>query len=114
MDRVSEFSTGTAINPVQVPGIIPNAFTFLAAQQFGKRVDATLDFSGGRSYLFPIYGLAYRFGGPHTLNISAGYTLPVSERISARFYVRVANVLDQIYYEEGFTTPRCGPSAAYD
>jgi vitamin B12 transporter len=107
MDRVSEFSTGTPINPVQVPGIIPNAFTFVAAQQFGKRVDATLDFSGGSSYLFPIYGLAYLFGGPHTLNISAGYTLPVSERVSARFYVRVANVLNQIYYEEGFTTPRC-------
>ncbi len=106
MDRVSEFSTGVAINPVQIPGIIPNAFTFLATQQFGKRVDATLDFSGGDSYLFPIYGLAYRFGGPHSLNLSGGYTLPLSERMSARFYVRVANVLDQIYYEEGFTTPR--------
>ncbi len=106
MDRVSEFSTGTAINPVQVPGIIPNAFTFLATQQFGKHVDATLDFSGGDSYLFPIYGLAYRFGGPRSLNLSGGYTLPLSERMSARFYVRVANLLDQVYYEEGFTSPR--------
>ena len=106
MDRVSEFSTGTAVNPVQVPGIIPNAFTFLAAQQFGKHLDATLDFSGGDSYLFPIYGLAYRFGGPHSLNLSAGYTLPLSDHLNARFYVRVANVLDQIYYEEGFTTPQ--------
>jgi vitamin B12 transporter len=106
LDRVSEFSTGTPTNPVQVPGIIPNAFTVLATQQFGKRVDATLEFSGGDSYLFPIYGLAYRFGGPHTLNVSAGYTQPVSEHMNLRFYVRVANVLDQIYYEDGFTTPR--------
>ncbi len=106
MDRVSEFTTGVAINPVQVPGIIPNAFTFLATQQFGKRVDATLDFSGGDSYLFPIYGLAYRFSGPHSLNLSGGYTLPLSERINARFYVRVANLLNQTYYEDGFTTPR--------
>ena len=113
-DRMSQYYTGTAIDPLQTPRISPQMFTVVATQQVTKRVDAALDFTGGSSYLYPIYGydaefnyqpFAYRFAGPKLLGLSAGYTVPLGERLTARFYTRVSNVLGQNYFAEGFATP---------
>lgn len=83
-------------------------------QQFGNRFDVALEFEGGSSYLFPLYGydqsfnyqpFAYRFPGPRLLGLAGGYSLNLNDRISTRLYVRVSNVLAQNYYEDGFQTP---------
>jgi outer membrane receptor protein involved in Fe transport len=113
-DRESQYYTGTAIDPIETPRISPQVFTAVASQQLTERIDLAMDFSGGSSYLYPIYGydasfnyqpFAYRFAGPKLLGLSAGYTLPIGERITARFYARVSNALNQNYYAEGFVTP---------
>jgi outer membrane receptor protein involved in Fe transport len=110
-DRMSQYYTGAGVDPLQTPRILPHQVKIVAAQQLGKHADLALDFEAGSAYLFPLYGLsptastAFRFDGPRQLGLSAGYSVPVSERVSARFYVRVANTLNQDYYEDGFRTP---------
>ncbi len=114
-DRASVYYTGTSINPLQTARILPNTVTIVATQQLGKHIDMAMDFDGGSSYLYPLYGLdpvsgfaypyAYRFPGPRQLGLSAGYSLPLNERMTARFYVRVSNALGQDFYEDGFRTP---------
>ena len=104
-DRYSEYSTGTAVDPLAMPRIFANAVTITATQQIGRHADAALTFFGASNYLYPLYGSPYRFAGPRQLDLSAGYTLHPAERLSTRFYVRVANTLNQLYYEDGFLTP---------
>jgi outer membrane receptor protein involved in Fe transport len=113
-DRVSQFYTGTSVDPLQTPRISPQMFTVVATQQVTKRIDAALDFAGGSSYLYPLYGFdaafnyqpfAYRFNGPRLLGLSAGYSLSMGERMTARFYTRISNTLGEKYYEDGFATP---------
>ena len=71
-----------------------------------------MDFTGGSSYLFPLFNpasfenQAYRFRGPRQLGLTASYTRSIGERLSARFYVRVSNVINQTFYEDGFLTPQ--------
>ncbi|MBV9404608.1 MAG: TonB-dependent receptor, partial [Acidobacteriaceae bacterium] len=114
-DRISQYYTGTSVDPLQTPRILPDTVTVVATQQFGKRVDFGMDFEGGSSYLYPLYGLqpgsflafpyAYRFSGPRQLGLDAGYTLTRGEHVSTRLYVRVSNALDQNFYEDAFHTP---------
>ncbi len=104
-DKTSQYYTGTAVSPLQSPRILPNTVTLVATQQLGKRIDLGMDFSGGGKYLYPLYGYAYVFDGPRQLGLSAGYLIALSDRTSARFYVRVSNALDQKLYEDGFQTP---------
>ncbi|MBV9084634.1 MAG: TonB-dependent receptor [Acidobacteriaceae bacterium] len=110
-DRVSQFYTGTGVDPLETPRILPHQVKIVATRDFGKHIDAGMDFDGGSSYLFPLFGssftasTAFRFSGPRQLGVSAGYSMPFTESISARFYVRVSNALDQDYYEDGFRTP---------
>jgi vitamin B12 transporter len=113
-DRVSQYYTGMPVDPVQTPRISPQMFTLVATQQVTKRIDMALDFAGGSSYLYPLYGFdaafnyqpfAYRFAGPRLLGLSAAYTIPLGERITARLYTRVSNTLGQQYYADGFATP---------
>jgi outer membrane cobalamin receptor len=110
-DRSSQYYTGTGVDPLQSPRILPNAVTVIATQQFGRHVDAGMDFEGGSDYLYPLYGpsplssTAFRFSGPRQLGISAGYSIGFHEGAAARFYVRVSNTLNQNFYEDGFRTP---------
>ena len=113
-DRQSQYYTGAAVNPVETPRISPQMFTVVATQQLGKRVDVSMDFAGGSSYLYPLYGydasfnyqpFAYRFAGPKLLGLAGGYSLLLGERMTARFYGRISNTLNQNYYADGFATP---------
>lgn len=110
-DRRSQYYTGTGVDPLQSPRILPNLVTIVATQQFGSHIDAGMDFEAGSDYLYPLYGLsplssnAFRFAGPRQLGLSSGYSVGLRERASARFYVRISNALDQNFYEDGFRTP---------
>jgi vitamin B12 transporter len=111
-DLTSEFYTGTGVDPLQVPRVLPQQVKIVAAQQLTHRLDVSMDFDGGSSYLFPLYGnaftatTAFRFDGPRQLGVAGGYVLPVGERLRLRFYGRLSNALNQDYYEDGFRTPQ--------
>ncbi len=105
-DRTSQYYTGIPFAPLQSVRIEPNSLKIVAFQQLGRHVDLAMDFEAGSDFFFPLNGYAYQFGGPRQLGLSAGYTVRLSERISARLYVRVANALNQTYFENGFQTPR--------
>ncbi len=104
-DLFSQYYTGTNIDPLQSPRILPHMVTIVATQQFGRRFDVGMDLTAGSNYLYPLYGYAYQFAGPRQLGLSAGYSVRMTDRTSARFYARVSNALDQNFYEDGFRTP---------
>jgi iron complex outermembrane receptor protein len=101
-DRVSQFGDGT----LQTPRITPNSFSLVVLQQFGKRVDASFEFLTASDFLYPLRSRTFVFPGPRQAALSAGYTRPLSEKIQMRLYGRMNNLLDQLYYEDGYRTPR--------
>jgi vitamin B12 transporter len=111
LDRYSQYYTGAPADPLQTPRILPNAVTVEAIRDLGRHIDLGIDFTGGSSYLFPLFNpasfenQAYRFPGPRQLGLMASYTRALGERLSARFYVRVSNALNRTFYEDGFLTP---------
>ena len=107
IDRISEYSDGQ----LQTPGIWPESFTFMVMKSFGRHWDTSVDFLGGSHYLSPQFNslppynvLAYSFDGPHKLNLSVGYSQPLTERMKLRIYVRLQNLTNQEYFEAGFPT----------
>jgi iron complex outermembrane receptor protein len=101
-DKYSEFADGT----LQIPRITPNSFSLVALQQFGKHVDASFEFLAASDFLYQLSRRTFLFPGPRQGVLTAGYTRPLTEKISMRLNVRVNNILDQLYYEDGFRTPR--------
>ena len=85
-DRFSQFGDGT----LQTPRIYPQVFNLVVLQQFGSRLDATLEFTASSNYLYPFGSLTFVFRG---------------QRLKLRLYTRVANVTEQTFYEDGFRTP---------
>ena len=85
-------------------------FTTTATQRFGRRLDMTADFFAGSDYLFPLFigfsNRVYSFGAPVKLDVSGGYTQPLTDTSSVRLFVRIENALNREYYEEGFRTPK--------
>jgi iron complex outermembrane receptor protein len=81
-----------------------------ATYRIGRRFDTTADLFAGSHYLFPLsvgFGTRiYSFDAPCKLDLSAGYTHPLTDTSSLRFFARVENALNREYYEEGFRTPK--------
>ncbi len=100
-DKYSQFGDGT----IQTPRITPHSFSLVVLQQFGKRIDASLDAVAESDYLYPFSGRTFVFSAPRQIGLSAGYTQPLTERLNVRFYTRVNNVNGQTLYEDGFRTP---------
>jgi vitamin B12 transporter len=101
-DKFPEFVDGT----LQIPRITPNSFSLVAMQQFGRHVDASFEFLAASDFLYQLSRRTFVFPGPRQGVFAAGYTRLLAEKISMRIYARVNNVLDQLYYEDGFRTPR--------
>ena len=108
-DRVSEYSDGV----LQTPQIVPQLFSASIMKQFGKRWDTELDCLAGSHYYYPFSSNQYPyntiplvFQAVRQLNMSLGYTAPISESKRLRIYARLDNLNDQTFYEEGFLTPR--------
>jgi len=90
--------------------VIPrNQFSAQLTERAKPRLSLMLDTVAGSSYLDPIFVAAitqvYRFSGMHTVNAGAAYRLPLAEYRAVRFFVRVENILNQTYFENGFPTP---------
>jgi iron complex outermembrane receptor protein len=85
-------------------------FTANVMQRIGRRVDVAFDLFAASDYLFPLFvgfqSQAFRFDGPVKADIAAGYTLPVGESRTLRFFTRIENVFNRTYFEDGFATPK--------
>lgn len=101
-DRFSQFADGT----LQTPRITPNTFSMVVLQQLGKHVDTSFEFLAASDFLFQLNRRTFVFPGARQAVLTAGYSRALSERTTMRVYGRMNNLLDQIYYEDGFRTPR--------
>ncbi|HEX8688500.1 MAG TPA: TonB-dependent receptor, partial [Pyrinomonadaceae bacterium] len=86
-------------------------FTLVATARVGSRVAVNFDLVATSDYLAPVFDArtflnrAYRFDGLRKGDLTASYTLPLSESRRLRFFGKVENVFDREYYENGFRTP---------
>ncbi len=107
-DERNPFLLGGVLSAIRV---FPHHFSAVATQQIGKRVQVTADFLAASDYISGVFFVVsgnrpYTFPGPRRLDASASYLLPVSDRVTLRFFARVENLLNQRYFEDGFRTPR--------
>jgi iron complex outermembrane receptor protein len=113
LDLSVSYTFTNAVN--RVPSSVPNflrtfvqprhTFTLLAAQQITRRLDLIFDMFAYGSYFFPFSSRAFKFSGPVKADLGASYTMPMSDRVSMRFYGKVENIFDREYFESGFRTP---------
>ncbi|HVF68745.1 MAG TPA: TonB-dependent receptor [Pyrinomonadaceae bacterium] len=112
-----------------VPGVLrtyaipDHQFTLVATQRFGERVVVNFDFIATSDYLAPVFdnrtfvSRAFNFGGQRRADVTAGYTLPLAESRSIRFFGKLENLFDREFYENGFRTPgiqgRAGASLSF-
>jgi len=101
--------TANAAGYLTVPGTSDHLFTLVATQRIGRRFDLTFDLSAvsdySPSFPSPSFNTLYIFDGYVKADLGAGYTLPIDDRRSVRFYGKVDNVLDRTYFESGFRAP---------
>ncbi len=112
-----------------VPGVLrsfaipDHQFTLVATHRFGERVSVNFDFVATSDYLAPVFdnrtfvSRAFRFGGQRRADVTAGYSLPLGESRSIRFFGKIENLFDREFYENGFRTPgltgRAGASLSF-
>ena len=93
-----------------IPGASDHIFTLVATQRIGKRFDVTFDLSAvsdySPSFPSPSFNTLYIFDGYVKADLGAGYSLPINDRHSLRFYGKVDNTLNRTYFESGFRTPK--------
>jgi|SRR5579871_48874 len=82
-----------------------NQYSFSATQRFTPRLIGFFAYTGSTSYLSPVYGQPFRFGGPSRARAGISYRRPLSEFRALRFYQSVDNLFNQTYFEDGFRTP---------
>jgi iron complex outermembrane receptor protein len=91
--------------------IADHQFTLVATGRIGQRVAVNFDLVASSDYLAPIFDnrtfrtRAYRFDGIFKADLTAGYTLPLSDSRRVRFFGKIENLFDREYYENGFRTP---------
>jgi iron complex outermembrane receptor protein len=113
LDLSASYTFTNAVNrvPSSVPGFLRtfvqprHTFTLFAAQQITRRLDVVFDMFAYGSYFFPFSSRAFKFDGPVKADLGASYTVPMSDRVSVRFYGKVENLFDREYFESGFRTP---------
>lgn len=113
LDLSASYTFTNAVNrvPSSVPGFLRtfvqprHTFTLFAAQQVTRRLDLIFDMFAYGSYFFPFSSRAFKFSGPVKSDLGLSYTVPMSDRISMRFYGKVENIFDREYFESGFRIP---------
>jgi iron complex outermembrane receptor protein len=113
LDLSASYTFTNAVN--RIPSSVPrflrtfaqprHTFTLFAAQQITRRLDVVFDMFAYGSYFFPFSSRAFKFDGPVKADLGASYTVPMSDRVSMRFYGKVENIFDREYFESGFRTP---------
>jgi iron complex outermembrane receptor protein len=86
-------------------------FTLVANARLGSRVAVNFDLVASSDYLAPIFdpgtftSRAFRFDGIRKGDLTASYTIPLSDTRRLRLFGKIENVFDRDYYENGFRTP---------
>jgi iron complex outermembrane receptor protein len=86
-------------------------FTLVTNARLGPRVAVNFDLVASGDYLAPVFdprtftSRAYRFDGMRKGDLTASYTLPLSDTRRLRLFGKVENLFDREYYENGFRTP---------
>ena len=84
-------------------------FTLNVLQRFGRRVDFAFDLFAASGYPSPFFSSAgpraFLFEGPLKADVTASYTLPISDRKRVKLFGKLENVLDREYFEAGFRSP---------
>ena len=101
-DRFSQFADGT----LQTPRVSPHTFSLVLLQQFGKHIDGSLSFVAASDFLYQLSRRTFLFPGRRQADLTLGYSRSLNERLHLRLYTRINNLGDQIYYEDGYRTPR--------
>jgi vitamin B12 transporter len=98
-------STVAARDFFRVPFIAENQFTLTAMQQIGPRVDiiGAVWISSNQPSIFS--SRAFLFSGPRNVDLSANYTIPLSDRTRVRLYGKLSNILDSGYLQGGYRVP---------
>jgi vitamin B12 transporter len=100
--------SGVARPLESIPG---HTYSFAATAARG-RWDGFFDVAGISSFETPLFSpvrftqVLMRFDGYARANIGAGYTHALSERWNMRWFGRVENVFNKLYFEDGFRSPR--------
>ncbi len=113
LDLSASYTFTNAIN--RIPSSVPrflrtftqprHTFTLFAVQQLTRRMDVVFDMFAYGSFYVPFSGRAFKFNGPVKADLGMSYTLPISDRVSMRFFSKVENIFGHEYFESGFRTP---------
>jgi iron complex outermembrane receptor protein len=83
--------------------------TALATQELWRGIEVTMDLFAASDYVFPLFAGGSRpfvFDGPIKLDAVIRYRRDFAERTQFEVYTRIENVLNRIYWEDGFRTPK--------
>ncbi|MGH9673656.1 MAG: TonB-dependent receptor plug domain-containing protein, partial [Bryobacteraceae bacterium] len=104
-ERNSRLIGGT----LRVIRVYDHMFTLSAAHSW-KRWDYSFDFLAAGDYLSAFFvgtgSRGFVYPGPRKADVVAGYTVPVSDSKHLRFFFKVENLFNQVYFEDGFRTPK--------
>lgn len=102
-------------NPTLIGGsvksirISPHMATALLTHRIYRGLEATMDLFAASDYIYPFFvsgSRPFNFAGPVKMDLAVRYILPAGERARLEFYTRIENVLNRVYYEDGFRTPK--------
>jgi iron complex outermembrane receptor protein len=100
------------VGQIRAFAIPDHVFSLTATERVGSRVLFNFDLAATSDYLAPVFdnrtfvSRAFRFGGQRRADVTASYTLPLSDSRSLRFFGKIENLFDREFYENGFRTPR--------
>ena len=89
-------------------GVSEHLFTLTATQWFAERWNVTFDLFAASDYSLSPFGANGRrmiFNGPVKGDLVVRYDLPAGQDVRMDVYVKVENMFDQLYYENGFLGP---------
>lgn len=88
-------------------GVSRHEGTLALFYRVSPRLDVTFSLDAVGDYFISFFGVnrPFRFHGPVKADLGAGYRLLRSDRQNVRFFVKVSNVFNDDYFEDGFLTP---------
>jgi outer membrane receptor protein involved in Fe transport len=107
----SDFIPAGSTSPRRQEGIPAHSYG-VAATYVRGRWDGFLDVNGISNYDTTLFSplrfvpVLTRFDGYWRAGVGAGYTHSLSDRWKMRWFGRVENVFNKLYYEDGFRSPR--------
>ncbi|MEX2263893.1 MAG: TonB-dependent receptor [Bryobacteraceae bacterium] len=87
------------------PLISNHQFNATVVQRLTSRLDAALDVSLVSEYAALFSSRVFLFNGPKTVDLALHYAVPVSDAKRLTLFVKINNLFDYAYLENGFRSP---------